>query len=94
MDDERLTVAQLACVLQVPAAQILTWRNHDQGPQPVNDDAIPRFTRDSVEAWLAARFEVVCDDADDPAEVHESTEVGQRVLAVVSRVRSRRRRRP
>ncbi len=65
MDDDLLTVAQLAQVLQIHACQILEWRNHDQGPPPANDEVIPRWRREDIESWLASRFAEVLDDVED-----------------------------
>ncbi len=56
MSDELLTIAQLARVLEVPAAQILAWRRRELGPPPVNGAAIPRWNPGDVRGWVDQRI--------------------------------------
>ncbi len=56
MPEELLTIAQLARVLEVPAAQILAWRRRDLGPPPVNGAAIPRWNPGDVRGWVDGRI--------------------------------------
>lgn len=52
---EWLTTAQLAEMLQVPAATVRQWRYLKIGPRGVRVGKYVRYRRSDVESWLARK---------------------------------------
>lgn len=57
-DDELLTLAVLAAMLNVPRQTIYAWRSRGGGPPGIKLGKHVRFRRRDVERWLDSRTEV------------------------------------